>query len=347
MKTREEITATHFAITKCGYFVPFARKDAHLFGTTDSILSDLAAWSAGAELVDTQTYSAGDEMLPTYLLDVKSAGGEYIVGTWNGSADASGNVLSVPAKAKVGAAQATSASLPPGNIPGYATYFWFRPKEDQFSTIQFNGALNGRQNLIAYTNAFMAKFDPTHVVAKGSVKLDADVHRCIKGYRATLNDDAEVLSLEQAFPAFDSVLVRNEGRIKEIRRNLPLVHTIIRKETIAATTAAGKSHLGGVLGVFGVDKVTSNEHEYRVRYQVKYRPSEHEFDAMVETYNSVQSNGWDDIGFMISGRSSPLWLSGSMARTKVDLEIVRNGHVVDAGSLLKTLQLHRAELLKK
>ncbi|MGX7005128.1 hypothetical protein [Caballeronia sp. KNU42] len=347
MKLKEEVTVTHFDVTRCGYFVPFARNNAHLFGDAESMLADLASWSAGVDLVQTQTYAPGDELLPTYLLDVKSAKREYLVGTWNGTADSSGNVLSVPATAKVGSAQATTAVLPPGNIAGYATYFWFRPDQQEFSTVQFAGGLNGRQNMLAYTNAFLAKFNPRHVVAKGSVTLKADVHRCIEGYREAQDDTLEVLPLEKAYPVFESLLVRNEGRINEIKRNLASVHTIIRKETITATTAAGKSHLGGIMGVFGVEKARTNEHDYRVRYQIKYRPTAAEFDAMVETYKAVSGNGWDDIGFLMTGRSSPLWLSGSMARTKAEIEVVRNGHVVDAPQLLRTLQLHRAELLKK
>lgn len=342
---QEEITVTHFEIARCGYYVPFARKDAHLFGTTESMLKDLAAWANGRSLVGTQTYGFSDEMLPTYLLDVKSSKDEFLVCTWNRTADASGNVLSVPGTAKVGSAKASTATLPAGNIAGYPGYFWFRPKEDRFSTIQFPGTLNGRQNFIAYTTAFLQKFNPQHVIAKQDADLHAEVHKCIECYQES-PEAGEYYEPNGVMPLFESSMVRNPGLVEQIRKELASVHTIIRKETITATTAAGKSHLDGLLGLFGVEKAKVTDSEYRISYKVKYRPSDEEFDRMVEQYDDIASTRWDDIGFLMSGRASPVWLSGSVARTKLDVEVVRNSNVVDAQHLLETLQLHRKALLK-
>ncbi|MDE1143603.1 MAG: hypothetical protein PW999_29125 [Paraburkholderia tropica] len=342
---QEELTVTHFEISRCGYYVPFARKDAHLFGSTESMLKDLAAWADGRSLVGTQTYGFSSEMLPTYLLDVKSSKDEYLVCTWNRTTDASGNVLSVPGGAKVGSAKASTAKLPAGNIAGYPTYFWFRPNEDRFSTIQFPGALNGRQNLIAYTTAFLQKFNPQHVIAKKDGNLHAEVHNCIEGYQES-PDATEYYEQNGVMPLFESDMVRNPGLIEEIRNDLDSVHTIIRKETISATTAAGKSHLGGFLGGFGVQKAKVTESEYRISYKVKYRPSEDEFDDMVKRYEEISATRWDDIGFLMSGRTSPIWLSGSVARTKADIDVVREDGVVNAQHLLEMLQLHRKVLLK-
>ncbi|HDR9081408.1 hypothetical protein [Burkholderia vietnamiensis] len=342
---QEEITVTHFDITRCGYYTPYARKDAHLFGSAESMLKDLAAWAAGRSLATTQTYGFSNELLPAYLLDVRSAKDEYLVCTWNRTADVSGNVLSVPGGAKVGAASASAAKLPPGNIAGYPSYFWFRPKENRFSTVQFAGTLNGRQNLIAYTSSFLQKFNPQHVIAKHDANLEAEAHKCIEGYQES-PDAGEYYTLEDAMPSFESVLVRNAGVVAKIRKDLDRVHTIIRKETIRATTAAGKSHLDGVLGFFGVEKAKASDNDYRVSYKVKYKPSEQEFDKMVEQYQEFAASKWDDIGFLMSGRSSPVWLSGSVARTKSDVEVVRKDNVVDTQQLLTTLQLHRKVLLK-
>ncbi len=309
------------------------------------MLKDLASWSSGRSLVTTQTYGFSDEMLPTYLLDVKSSNGEYLVCTWNRTTDASGNVLSVPGGAKVGAAAAASAILPPGNIAGYPSYFWFRPKENQFSTVQLPGSLNGRQNLIAYTTAFLEKFNPQHVVAKQNADLHAETHKCIDGYRE--NPDAEeYYEIKDASPIFDSVMVRNSGVVEKIRRELDSVHTIIRKETIKATTAAGRTHLDGVLGFFGVNKAKAVDSEYRVSYKVKYSPDVPEFDRMVERYEEFGASQWDDIGFLMSGRASPMWLSGTVARKKIDVELVVKNNVIDTEHLLGLLQLHRKVLLK-
>ncbi|MBU9324757.1 hypothetical protein KTE24_29125 [Burkholderia gladioli] len=342
---KEEITVTHFEILRCGYFIPFARDNAHLFGTTESILQNLSDWSVGRSLISTQTYGFTDELLPTYLLDVKQLDGDFLVCTWNRTVDASGNVLSIPGAAKVGAAAASTATLPPGNIAGYAAYFWFRPKERRFSTVQFGGMVNGRQNLIAYMDAFMAKFNPQHVFAKQNADLHAETHKCIEGYQED-PEAREYYPLKDAMPAFDSISVRNDALIEQIRKNLGSVHTIIRKETIKATTAAGRTHLDGVLNFFGVEKAKTNQNEYRVSYKVKYQPSEEEFDNMVKRYQEIKSSTWDDIGFLMSGRSTPLWLSGSIARTKKDIEVVRKNNVVDSEQLLATLRAHSKVLLQ-
>ncbi|APD34047.1 hypothetical protein BOC52_23005 [Burkholderia pseudomallei] len=183
------------------------------------------------------------------------------------------------------------------------------------------------------------------MIAKQDADLHAEVHKCIEGYQES-PESGEYYEPNGVMPSFESSMVRNPGLVEQIRKELASVHTIIRKETITATTAAGKSHLDGLLGLFGVDKAKVTDSEYRISYKVKYRPGEEEFNKMVEQYDEIASTRWDDIGFLMSGRASPIWLSGSVARTKLDIDVVRNSNVVDAQHLLETLQLHRKALLK-
>ena len=159
-------TITDYNISRLGYIKPYAPKNQILFGGYDSTLKALLDWSTGKSLLETQTYGASVERLPTYLMDIVTHKNQYLICLWNESAVTAGELLSVPLTDPVGTTNISGASIKQGNIAGFPTYFWLKPDENTYSTIQSPTTLNGRENLHKYIENFLGKFHPTHVVSE-------------------------------------------------------------------------------------------------------------------------------------------------------------------------------------
>lgn len=345
MLSTETLVVTRYGINRCGYYFPHQQEaNAHAFGNTAGIVHHLDSWVKGKNLLETQTFAKTDEMLPTYLLDISdSINGEYIICMWNNSYSANGQVLSVNASDLVGTNNVKATPVPRGGIPGYPSYFWIRPSTNEYLTVQFAGGLNGRNNFAKYMESFMEKFDPVHVNAKNQVGLNAEWHKEVNGYQEGKNK--KLFNLNAVEPQFRSFMARGPGRIQEIESQLDNVYKVIKKADLVTAQPSGAGLLKSFLKELGVGDTNVNSNiEYRVHQAFNYKPSLEQFQEIVAKWEADQQ-GYD-VGFNITGYTSPLWLSNSIHRSKLgDVPIKKTGDFsIDCKALLKELQKRDAQI---
>lgn len=336
--SKSSLTITRYNITKCGYFKPHARKASKHFGDIAASLKSLMSWSTGKTLLETKVSEGNASGLPAYLMDIVTSKNEYLICLWNEIHSTEGNILSVPLNDPVGTTNVSTSKLPDGNIAGYPAYFWFKPELNEFRTVQFPGELNGRNNLQVYLENFLAKYNSNHVVADENAADEAEFHKAIKGYRKDAS--SEVIDSDEVRTCFESLLMRDENQKSELKSLVKDVYGLIRKEAVTGNATVQTSFLGMLIKGVGINTLTSNtaDMEYRLKYEIGFKPSQEEFDQIIDNWGGNEENNWENIGFKISGKSSPVWIDATIARSKFDIEVVKQNNSVDSLELLKELQ---------
>lgn len=339
----EEASINFYRIAKCGYFKHGGTEPE--FCSLPDVLHELTAWvkDGGKTLGETCTYKIedGEEGLHTYCFDVVKANptGEYIVTTWNESPSSQGNFASVNATSKVGEADVSLTEIPPQHIPGYATYFWFIPDRDLLATIRFHHAVNGHQNLCRYMKEFLAKWT-SHVVENED---DDEVDHSIAGYRK--DEESDLLNLN---PMFKSFLLRKPGKIEFLTENREHIRTIYRKNVLNPQSQVDASLLNKMLVKLGIQDPPALQHDIKVKYEFNHTPEEAELDSIIAEWENEHESKWDDVGFKLKGDDEIHWLSHSLAKRTIELDVVReNAEIINAESLLQAVHQNRQTLLQE
>jgi len=334
----ETCRITFYRIDRCGYYSRNATEAE--FCEIEDALEELKAWAfqTGMTLGQTCTFSPDDyneNLSETYCFDLVNNNQEdYLLVTWNRVPSIGGQVASVPSLEAVGEAQVSLTELPDGSIPGYATYFWFIPSRNVFACLQFHHRMNGRRNLEKYLREFLAK-------ATEHVVRDNDE---IVGYIKDINDTARKL-----YPQFNSLLHRNQAPINYIRAQRENIRKIIRKDELDLDIHRDRKWWQVMLGGLGVSKQNRTINtEVKFRFEVNHCPSQAELEDIIATWNNeTLHTKWDDTGFQLEGESNIRWLSYSLARKEIELDVLRdNEEVVNSESLLEKLLEQRDSLLE-
>ncbi len=338
---REEARITFYSIDRCGYYQNV--KGEVEFGDIKTTLVELNEWAFtnSIKLGETCTYvvEESEEGYHTYCFDLAAneSTGDYLLTTWNETPSVNGNVASVSGSSSVGEVEVDLNQIPPGNIPGYATYFWFVPSKQIFATVQFQHRVNGHQNLVKYLKEFLAKYTK-YVV---SDRTDEGVSK-IKGYRESTNDQTMSLSSQ-----FATSLLKNPGDIAYIKSNYQYIRKIIRKNTLSIQTAEELSFIQRFFVNLGISDPQLDQEEIRQKFEVNYSPSLEEVNTMIEYWESNHETQWDDLGFLLKNKQTPVWLSHSLARNKFELDVARqNQEIVNGNSLLNALTQQREIILR-
>lgn len=86
--------------------------------------------------------------------------------------------------------------------------------------------------------------------------------------------------------------------------------------------------------------------ELKTSFDIHYSPTENELNAIIQEWENTPESRWNDVGFKLSGENTNHWLSHSLVKHELDLDIVRdNPEIVNLQSLLATLSEHRTALL--
>ncbi|MES9907195.1 MAG: hypothetical protein ABW150_01640 [Candidatus Thiodiazotropha sp.] len=337
----EEASVNFYRIARCGYFKH--GEDIPQFGTLEDTLNELKAWVTDKNLGETCTYAIddGEEGYHTYCFDIVKSDqtGEFIVTTWNETPSVEGNVASVSATSKVGEVDVELTELPDDHIPGYATYFWFIPDQNILATIRFHHTTNGHQNLRRYMKTFLAKWT-SYVVVDDD---DDEADHSIIGYRA--NEDDEPMHLN---PMFKSYLKKKPGKIEFITNNREDIRTIHRKNLLSPQSQADMTLFNRMLVKIGVQDPPQVNHEVKVKYEFHHTPEEEELEAIIADWEQEHDAKWDDIGFKLKGDDEIYWLSHSLAKRTIDLDVTReNKEIVNATSILNSVNQNREVLLQE
>lgn len=340
---KEIAKVTLYEIYKCGLYN--LKKDlSPVFGGLSDLLSQLHTWAKqdGMLLANTCTYAVTgtDDSYKTYCYDINIDGDLVLLTTWNETPKTSGNkLLSVSGGDTVGNATINTASIKQGDIPGYATYFIFFTKENKMATINFNHSLNGRLNLEKYFTEFISKISS---YAHSRIERDfcGDDIEVIE-YKAEPNDNPQFLTAY-----FETRLLRNKTNTEYLITNYEDIRKIHKHNEIPFFEHENRSYWQKIPGIYN-----RKPDELKAKYilELKYTPnSEEEIRTIINDWldNNKQTK-WEDLGFTITGKSSPIWLSGTIARNDFELDIRRNkNEIVETKDLLKQLKKISNQILE-
>lgn len=336
----EEAKINFYRVHKCGYYR--RAKDVPEFGQVGSMLAELKAWAFDAKkpLAETCTYELDDEgtILHTYCFDMKVLGnGDVILTTWNETETLDGGMASVNGSDPAGSANVNTTAVPPGHIPGYPTYFWFIPSHNAFVTLRFDQRANGHAGLRLLLSDFLAKF--TKHVVYGPPNDDGE--ELIIGYREKSKDKPQRLT-----PSFRSNPERLPGPLEFLRKNRMKIKKVIRKNVLSPQNQDDRTlwqKLCHNLGITNSPKLTS---EVKLKAELPFTPGKEELKEIIDEWESETNSKWNDVGFEMSGEEDIKWLSHTLVKTKLDLDVTRDSKgVISVDSIADAVTTHRAVLL--
>lgn len=333
----ETFNISFYKIEKCGYYARGSH--ASEFCEIKDTLNELKHWAFqdGMTLGETCTFSPEDyneDINPTYcfnLIDINQE--DYLLVTWNQIPSVEGQVASVPSLEPVGNAEVSLTELPEDSIPGFATYFWFIPDREIFACIQLPKTLNGRKNLEKYLKDFLSKAT-TYVVTRDNT---------IIGYRKDSTDETRLLH-----PSFESKPYRKLAEIEYLRSQREQIRKIIKKDKLSFLTQQNISLWQLFLSKIGISEpAIPHEEDINFKFEINHCPTEMELNDIITAWERESSaTRWTDTGFRLKGENKTRWLSHSLARSEVPLDVTRtNEELVNAQSLLEELVRRKDELL--
>lgn len=340
---KESAKITLYDIQKYGLY-KLKKDEKPTLGDIQDFLTQLSTWAKHDSMVlaNTCTYAPEgmDDTYKTYCYDILSNKNLVLLTTWNEVPKTKGNkILSVSSTATVGKATINTADIKKGDIPGYVAYFLFFIKEKQMATINFDHSLNGRINLEKYLTEFISKISS---YAESTIEVDKDgnTQTQIK-YRASENDEPEMLTAY-----FETKLVRNKTNIDLLIENYELIRKIHKHNEIPFFTHENKTYWQK-FSTFSNKK----DDELKARYslEMKYQPSSaDEIKTIIEDWEkNHKSTKWEDLGFTLQGKSTPIWLSGTIARNDFEIDIRRGkNEIVEPQILLDQLSKIEFSILK-
>ncbi len=338
----ETVHLGFFKITRCGYYK--GRKPTPEFGSLLALLADLEIWAQGKQLAQTQTFqkavsSNGDTLLPVFLYDIKRRGNEWLVVLWNEVPSTNSQVASVMANGSVGQAQVHMNNVVKGSIPGFATYFWFLPEKEVFANIRFQHATGGHAALQTYIRSYLDRFS-SHVdldTTTGNTPFDMNIN----GYRASATDPLGNFS-----PRYKSFVFTKPGEHQLLIQQAHKITKVLRRTHLELQTPEDLDVWQKLWRKLHHQKTATTD-TVSLQYEMKSSLSKEAVEDIIKTNNDDASEStWDDIGFQLSGESSPRWLNKSYARDKFDLEVARhNAELVDLDSLFDGLTQRRTTIL--
>lgn len=335
----EAAGVTLYDIADCGYY-PRASK-VRAFGEVATLLDDLVHWVSGKKLGQTQMPKGrgrGSMRMGTYVLDARRTSDRYLVTLWNQVPATDGQVASVRIDSGVNRPAVVMNDIEEGTVPGYATYFYFMPEREQFLAVRFQHPGYGHAALRNYLQSFL-RYCGRHVRYE-----DGDGDAKVMGYVPDaaaapasmvpkFNSDPHVKRGEHARLVQEAARVVKVVRKSELNLSVPEQDQLWQRMLRWASLRSGQRPIEPV----------------KIQYSMDTTVTPSEMRSLVREWAGAATRGdadWDDLGFMLKGEQSPLWLSHSLARKMFDLDVSRDTpEVVNAPSLARTLVRIEREML--
>jgi hypothetical protein len=331
-----EFNLDFYNVVKCGYF---ERGEAQPdFGNINDLFMDFDNWIDGKSIQLTKTFERGKYLnrLPIYCYDFfrSDQTRDILLVTWNETMNDDGNVYSISGNSQVGQSEINSTPVPIGNIPGYATYFWFITELNLLCSIRPESqALNGHDNLKVYLKNFL-EISPSFTLYDDGV---------ISGYTDNFGFGAKPV-----LPKFETRMKYRDTQIEAIRNSVHDIRKIIIKNKLTLQDEVKRGFMRSIL-----DNLFLPDRNPTVIENTDYR-LEFDFEPTIEDLNQI-INGWNqagdesDIGFLFTGGAqSPTWLSHTSEKHQIMLDINRDpGEAIPADTLYTELNRQRANLLER
>ncbi len=336
----EQLSITLHEIDKCGFYTGPRRAEPE-YGQCAEILTDLNTWVAGKTRDETNIMqiAENESLLPTYIYDIHEENGDFLLCTWNETPSTAGAVATLNVTSPVGAADVVEGvQIGEGNKPGFATYFWFMPRENKLATLRFQHRTTGQDNLMRYVETFLAQFSKFVVF-----DVNAPEEHKILGYAQNAGDPATEMS-----PRFRIGSIKKDGDIAFLRDNVNRIRKIARRRALDITFRDNRDFWQKMLTGFGLADQPERQGVIDVEYFAEYTPSLDELNAIYQEWENEDAveGSWEDYGFVVQGNSSPVWLGRGRAQGKITINPIReNLEIVRLSSLYNELRNHRATIL--
>lgn len=333
----ENASITMYEISKCGYFS--GRNKSPDFGGLTETLNDLKDWASAKTLEDTFTYEPTEDLLPTYLYNIKEYKSTWLLTIWNRTPTTQGKVASVMGNSKVGNAKVVMNGVQKGSIPGFATYFWIIPSRNIFANIRFQHAISGQPAFQQYVQSFLESCS-SHVAFDPNPS-NADIE--ILGYREDPQDSPGNFS-----PRFHTNLFRKVGPHAYLASNADKIQRVIKKTKLALNQAQDLADWQRLLRWSYINPNSKNKPAdfINMSYTVGVNLTRADVLEIIKEWSENDDRQWDDFGFKLKGDPKTHWLSHAIARNNFDLEVKReNDEVVDTDSLLQALYRARSKIM--
>ncbi|WP_288426782.1 hypothetical protein [uncultured Pantoea sp.] len=327
----EQAIFTFYKVHKAGFYRPGESEPS--FGSLREVLADLNGWAAQKTLKETKTFEADEERFPAYLVDAKSMGDDWIMLLWNEVPSNGQRMPSLSENARYGAdPEVVMSPIPEGNIPGFATYFWFIADRNLMATVRLHNKVTAQGTLQKYIRSFL-KQSSQHAKSE-VVELEDGSHELqVTGYMLDIHDDQEEKKYYQ--PRFNTGMLKNPGKHEEIRQKANFITKIERVLELNLSTAPDLALWQKLLDKLNARNVQAPNDTTKVKYIVSPDVGLQEVNDMITQWEQDPSEV-NDYGFVFKGEPEKIyWLSNSLSRTKFELRIEReNDEIVNLQSLL-------------
>lgn len=342
-----------YDITKAGYYKR-GTEDLVVCGISET-LESLSKWIRrdARPLSGTATFKPGpnSRLMPAYCAGIEQdvATGDFLVTMWNETETVDGEFASISDQ-PVGQAVVHLTDVPPGTIPGFATYFWILPKLRRYAVVQLRQSRNGRAEFDYYLKSYLSKFT-NHVIYDdgGNPNYFSEIDE-----RVILRYDPGNGSTDSSplVPQWASQRVTKPGPIEYIRNNRDQIRKIVRKNELSAAVKLDRGWFHSFLRFLANEKHERSEsiaETVRIKLEMDFTPSEDELEAMVVDWETTREDGsgWNDVGFEFRSNQTTYWLSHAIPKATLLLDIEGRGQgIVDGRSLLAGLTAMRRTALE-
>ena len=334
-----------YTIDACGYYSRGKLK----FGSLLETLLDFQSWVKNKNLNETCTFSPDNEkgeILPVYCFDIAVSNNhdDIILITWNETETIESGMASVNGLDPVGNPNVETTKVPTGHIPGYPTYFWFSIPYNSLVTIRLDkNRLNGHQGLRLLLEGFLSKFSK-HVVIEHSEdnehNNDNIINEVVLGYQE--NQEKELCT--KVSPRFWTSVKKIDGELDLIRHNRSKISKLLRKDCLHTMEKTDNNLLQRLFENMGGRPLINSE--TKIQYEISIVDlKEQELNNIIEKWNNDPEE-WSNVGFKIDGIPEPKWLSHSIVKKDIEINVEKTEKgILKAESLLSKIIHYKEHLI--
>lgn len=330
-----DFIARFYRTTHCGYY-KWGEGEPEIAGLEETLRA-LRAWSTGKSLLATKVESQG-ESLPSYLFDIKTHGGCWLLTLWNQVPAEDGKVTSVMGTDIVGDVDVQATAFATGAIPGFPTYAAFFPNENLFIALKTADVIAGTGQLKNYMSTFLSRSTPWV-----RVDLTDPANPEVLGYVHEDDDDDEIQT--DVFPRFAIQVLKTGDERAQMIRKVNSIRKIIRVNEINTLRAPDRALFQRVLSIAGLEAEPVAK-RIRIRQEIPVRINR---DQLVALLNSVEDNllpKRNDVAVVFDRDPKEHWLSGVIPHLELDLTVEKVNGVYPADGLVRRIFGRRQALLQ-
>lgn len=336
----EDVTATLYAIKSCGYF----REQEFQFGNVGEVFDDFSTWvNSLASIGESSTYlpNEDDTFLRSFCMDARelNISGVFVIATWNEMATVEDGIQILSVGSRIGHAHVSNVNIDALSLPGYPAYYCIDTRNGLAINLRFEQRLNGSRQFQKFIWGFLQGYSSWCVWADDGLGE-------LLGYSA----DGSAEYDESVEPDFSTCFVRVAGKIDYIRQNVASIRKVVRRANLSPQVEEEKSFIDKSFEILGLAKNNRLRSPIPYQYELKMRLTREKFEGVVDEFERGDANdSWNDTGFMLARQSQKIyWLSGSIARQKLGIDVIREaeGNLIDMDSLAEYLDENLDQLVE-